>query len=313
MSLPVCLTPPVTTDARATIAALAQAQHGLFTVGEARAHGVSDRVLAGMVQRGELVRAHLGVYRMAAAPWTWTERQHAAVRAGGPKACVAYSGAATLLGVPGVPVGRPEILVPTTRLLRIDGVRVHRTRDLPPEDVTIVEGVRCTTGPRTVVDLAGRFSHTRRIALVDDAIACGAATRGRMFARATALRMGRAGVATVVDVTAPGADGTFRSTLERRFAHGVRREGLPAPDYNRPLRLRGRVYVPDALWGHRDLVVELHGLRFHDTPADRGRDDERLNAFTEMGLRVLVFTWRQVLDEFAEVARLLQTTLGCVT
>ena len=182
--------------------------------------------------------------------------------------------------------------------------------NLPDEDVTTVAGVRCTTGPRTLIDLAGRFSASARIELVDAAIGAGIVTRPRLYERATALRNGRAGVGTIVEITAPDAEGVFRSTLERRFSRGVRRAGLPRPEVNRPLRLHGRLYVPDALWPSHGLVTELHGLRFHSTPAQRGRDDERLNAFTELGLRVLVFSWQQVLDDFGAVAATLRRALG---
>lgn len=297
-------------DARAAVVGIARANDGFVSLTAARQADVSDKVLADMTRHGLLERVHLGLYRATSVPWSWEALQLAAVRAGGPRACAACSGAAGLLGLPGVPLGRPEIVVAGTRLLRIDGVRVHRTRELPDEDVTTVAGVRCTTGPRTLIDLAGRFSATHCIELVDAAIGAGIATRARLYERATALRNGRAGVGTLVEVTAPDAEGVFRSTLERRFARGLRRHGLPRPEVNRPLRLRGRVFVPDALWPSHDLVTELHGLRFHSTPAQRGRDDERLNAFTELGLRVLVFTWRQVFDEFAAVAATLRRALG---
>lgn len=301
---------PTDHEARAAVVGIARANGGFVPLAAAREAQVSDKVLAAMARRGLLERSHLGLYRVASASWSWEARQQAAVRAGGPRACAAYSGAAGLLGLPGVPLGRPEIVVPSTRLLRIEGVRVHRTRELPDEDVTTVAGVRCTTGPRTLIDLAGRFSASARIELVDAAIGAGIVTRPRLYERATALRNGRAGVGTIVEITAPDAEGVFRSTLERRFSRGVRRAGLPRPEVNRPLRLHGRLYVPDALWPSHGLVTELHGLRFHSTPAQRGRDDERLNAFTELGLRVLVFSWQQVLDDFGAVAATLRRALG---
>ena len=216
-------------DARAAVVGIARANDGFVSLTAARQADVSDKVLADMTRHGLLERVHLGLYRATSVPWSWEALQLAAVRAGGPRACAACSGAAGLLGLPGVPLGRPEIVVAGTRLLRIDGVRVHRTRELPDEDVTTVAGVRCTTGPRTLIDLAGRFSATHCIELVDAAIGAGIATRARLYERATALRNGRAGVGTLVEFTAPDAEGVFRSTLERASPGACADTVCPAP------------------------------------------------------------------------------------
>lgn len=301
---------PARLDARTALARLAQRQDGLFHVQQARAAGVSDRMLTLMFRRGEIVRVHIGVYRYTCVPWTWEARQRAAVLGGGPHAYASHAGAARLLGLRGVPCGRPEICRPGNAESELDGVWVHRSRELEDVDVTDVRGIRCTAGPRTVIDLACRLPRTGRIALVDEAICAGAASRSLLYRRACALVNGRAGVGTLIDITRPEAEGIFWSALERGFGRGVRRHQLPTPEFNAPVRIDGRLFYADALWRPQMVVGELHGLAFHSRPDQRGRDDERLNLFASMGLRTVVFTWQDVMGDFDPAAQTLRRTLA---
>ena len=97
--------------------------------------------------------------------------------------------------------------------------------------------------------------------------------------------------------------------MERAFGRHIEQYGLPIPEYNALIEVAGRRYYADALWRPRELVAELHGLAFHNLPADRARDDERMNALTSTGLRTLVFRWRQVLYGFDGVARTIHEAL----
>lgn len=287
----------------------ARKRHGLFTIAHARACGVDDRMRRRMEAAGAIERVHPRVFRFTGSGWTWEARQVAAVLACGSGATASHAGAARLLGLP-VPSGRPEVTVATRGYPRLDGVRVHRTRALDPGDVTRAHGVACTTGSRTLIDLAGRLTPERRIALVDEAICAGAASRANLHARAVALAPGRRGVATLADVTRPGAEGAFWSRLERRFGAGIRAAGLPSPEYNSPIRIRGRLRYVDALWRRWLVVVELHGLRFHDAPAQRRADSERQNELTLAGYRCLVFTWQDVFADMPRVAATVANALG---
>jgi hypothetical protein len=172
-----------------------------------------------------------------------------------------------------------------------------------------VNGIPCTTGSRTLIDLCSRFPEDVNIHRADQAICAGIASRSTLHTRATALKAGRRGVRKLAEITAPEADGTFWSALERAFGSNIRCYGLPTPEYNKPITIAGRLYYADAMWQPSGVVAELHGMAFHSLPFDRANDDERLTAFVSIGLRTLVFTWRQVLYEFDEVARVLRQAL----
>lgn len=249
--------------AKGRLIALAQLHDGIFDLSQARDSDVSKQALRGMLSRGEIVRVHRGVYRYASHPWTWEARQRAAVLGGGRDAYASHAGAARLLGLRGVACGRPEVCRPGSAESELAGVWVHRSRELEDVDVTHVRGIRCTTGSRTCIDLAGRLTRAERIALVDEAICAGATSRPVLYRRASELANGRKGVETLIDITRPGAEGTFWSTLERAFGRGIRRRQLPMPEFNAAVRVNGRLFYADALWRPQRVVGELHGLAFH--------------------------------------------------
>jgi hypothetical protein len=288
---------------------LARGQRGLFTIQQARTVGVTDRVRHRMLAGDEIERVHPGVHRFITAAWDWEAVQFAAVLGGGRSAVLSHAPAARLLGLAVPFAGRAEITVTATGCPRLAGVRVHRTRELPDGDTTIVRGIRCTSGPRTLVDLAGRLPWATCTQLVDEAVCAGVTSRSRLHERAEALRPGRAGVGRLIDLVAPGSDAGFWSALERAFFVGVRAHGIKEPLPNAAIRHGGRLLYADALWPEERLIVELHGLRFHSTPAHRERDDERVNLFTLAGHRVLLFTWREVHSDFDDVARKLRQAL----
>lgn len=102
--------------------------------------------------------------------------------------------------------------------------------------------------------------------------------------------MAASGVLDIILATAPGAEATFRSWLERQASRAFRRLGVPQPAWNVPLDdAKGRIGIVDCLWDC-DLVVEFEGLRFHTTPAQRRRDASRFNRLARRG-PVLRYTW----------------------
>jgi very-short-patch-repair endonuclease len=96
-----------------------------------------------------------------------------------------------------------------------------------------------------------------------------------------------------------------RSELEREFLKLCRRHHLPMPAVN----LQIEAMTVDFCWMEQRLIVETDGYRYHRGKAafedDRSRD-LRLRA---LGYEVVRLSYRQVVDEPARVAAVLQTTL----
>jgi hypothetical protein len=295
--------------------AFARRRDGVFTTAEALECGVTHRMLERLRRRGEIVRIHRGVYRFAHVLVTPMQQVRAALAMTNGSAVASHGSAAMLLGLNDVPLATPEVTVITRRghVPQRDGIRVHTSRNLPAQDLTHVRSIPCTTGSRTLIDLCPRFPDAVNIQRADQAVCAGIAVRTTLHARATALSNGRRGVQTLAAITAPDADGTFWSALERAFGANIRRWGLPVPVYNAPIDVAGRRYYADAFWQSDRLVAELHGLAFHTQPADRASDDERMNAFTSAGLRILVFRWNHVMHEFDQVATTIRQALSADT
>lgn len=87
----------------------------------------------------------------------------------------------------------------------------------------------------TVCDLSTADDPWESLSILDDAVACGASLR--WINRVAKARVhGRDGVALIERATRTGAVAEFRSWLERAGAHIIRLGGLPAPQWNVPVR-----------------------------------------------------------------------------
>jgi very-short-patch-repair endonuclease len=186
-------------------------------------------------------------------------------------------------------------------------IAVHRSRTLTEADRTGQDdGLALTTVTRTLVDLADvltphrleRVLHRAQHLRLLDAAALERRLAELPGRRAHALR---AALATLAHA---GPDLT-RSELEERFLALVATGRLPRPELN----VRLGPFEVDALWRAQRLVAELDGAAAHLTPrafdADRRRDAD----LQVRGLRVVRFTWRQVVHEPRAVAGTLRALL----
>ena len=156
------------------LAAIAEENDGLLTAEQARQAGLTDSVLARLVQRGRIERTARGVYRIPyITPSRFSQYREAVLWAKanrGPKD-VALS-RATALSVYGISDANPHVIhltVPKSARLRRQkprGVVVHR-EDLTPEDISVHEGIPLTTISKTVADL---LRSSARLDLVRQAI-----------------------------------------------------------------------------------------------------------------------------------------------
>ncbi len=281
----------------------ASRDHGLVTLADAAACGVSRKQVWRLAQEGVLVRRQRGLYQMGGFAPDWVARVATGLLAAGSAAVASHQTALALHGIDRLPrPAIPHVLIEDTTLLRTDKAIVHRTRRLEDVDVTTAMGLRCTTGARTCIDLARTLPPQELVALVDDVIAARKSSRRLLHQRASELRAGRPALSTILAVTHPEADGEFWSWLERTFGHLVKSAGLPAPLFNAELPGVPGVFV-DALWPNAPLVVELDGLRFHGAPSQQRKDQARANRISLAGYPVLRYSWQDVTSEPGRVVR----------
>jgi len=229
--------------------------HGVLTTDRLRATGLTTERVRQLCTNGTLRRVRRGVFVVAAAPAS--DRQRIAI------ACVATGGTAssTTAGrywafrrVPIDPRVHVTLLRSSmSRHKRLDGVCVHRCLELPATDVVRCgDGIRVTSPPRTLFDLAAVVDAEALESMIEQAIDRGMFGVATLWGVARRLaRRGRAGSTRFVDVLASrsawrkpsGSDDEL--TLERLLVSA----GMRRPERQFAVRLPdGRTVRPDLVW-----------------------------------------------------------------
>lgn len=296
----------------------AEVQHGVFTLSQARDHGASLKAVKHRLATGAWVSfPYVGVYRVAGSPPSWQQDLHALVLAAGPEAAASHRSAAALLGFPGF-TRRCPLEVVTRRPLRerTPGARVHSSRLLPPEHLTVVEGIATTCVARTVLDLSGVLHPRRTERVLDNCLARKLATLDAIRTATDLLaKRGRPGIAVMRRLLATRDDDYVppESSLEARAIELIRSTGLPDPvcqlDIGDDDGWIGRV---DLAYSDRRLVIEVDSDLHHSTVVDRQADRIRDGRLSAAGWRVERITGAE-LDRPAALADRLRTILEFTT
>jgi hypothetical protein len=182
---------------------------------------------------------------------------------------------------------------------------------LTAADCTVVQGIPCTTVPKTLLDIAGVVPLWELRKAVSEAevlrVLDFPATR-RLMLRSRGRR-GVARLRLILDGLHPDTKRT-RSELERLFLGMCVKGGLPRPEVNVRLEVDGgRWLQPDFLWRDAGLIVEADSRRFHDTNSAFQHDRRREQRLQSAGWRVSRCTWEQVESEPRALAKTIQALL----
>lgn len=132
---------------------VAEQQAGYFTAHQAAEVGFSGERLAGHSKSGRFQRVAHGVYRLARFPSSRFEDLFVAWLKCGPKSAISHESALALYDLSDVLPGEVHVTVPRTASRRRKGIRLHTNR-LSPANVVKREGLRVTSVPRTIADVA---------------------------------------------------------------------------------------------------------------------------------------------------------------
>ncbi|MGB7588275.1 MAG: type IV toxin-antitoxin system AbiEi family antitoxin domain-containing protein [Solirubrobacterales bacterium] len=265
----------------AAAANIAARQHGVVSLRQLRAVGMTESGVRRRVEAGHLHRIHRGVYAVGHTALSHHGRWMAAVLAcggnppdpqqqRGPSAVLSHRSAAMLWGLlpPQAGVVDVSALASGGRAKR-RGIRLHRPRSLLPEQITRRSAIPVTIPARTLDDL-------QRVV---------PAEQHRRAIRQAAV-LGLASEPVLIH------DGT-RSELERLFLRHCRKCGLPAPEVN----VRIDSMEVDFLWRDRRLIVETDGYRYHRGRAAFEDDRNRDLKLRALGYSVIRLTYRQVVEQ----------------
>lgn len=272
----------------------------MVTRRELRMLGVSARAERDRVEAGEWELAAPGVIRLAGGPRSPEQDLMVGCLAGGALTVASHQSAAWLWDMAPVP-SRHAITVPRERRIVLAGFDVHRPLSTPTH-VTQRRGIPCTDPLRALVDLAAVAPAREVDDAVDRALASQLLTVGALEAEIGRLsRSGRCGV------------GLMRSALHRRGLIGA-----PAPSVleSRTLRLLRRAGIEpmgvEVRMGEGGryridiqltptLVIEVDGYAFHFSPEQKAEDERRRRRIRLTGVEVLVYTWRDVVYDGAQM------------
>jgi len=305
------LIPPVD----AVIARIARAQHGVVSRRQLTALGLTPQQIQRRLTVGLLHRLYAGVYAVGHTRLSDKGHWIAAVKACGPEAALSYRSAAALIEIRPTSRARIDVSSPTRRGRTIGAIDAHRADNLRPQDVETVDGIRCTSVARTLLDLTEVLSRREVERAIDQA-----EVRGRFDLNAIddvlARANGRHGAPILQAILAEMRFATTitASELEERFLQICIAANLPAPQVNSWIALPGGAgYSPDFAWPERRLIVETDGRAYHDTHRRFEHDRRRDQLLTVAGWRVVRFTWRQVVNERQHVAATLTALLAYPT
>jgi len=268
---------------------LAATQHGVVTRAQLLAAGVTLATLNRRIACKLLVPLHRGVYAVGL-PVSEQGRAMAALLACGVDAAVSHQTAAALRKfAPADNTDSPVHVILSSGDRRRPGIRIHWIRDIRPDEITTVDGIRQTTPARTLLDLAATVTTRDLEKATVEALGMRLTTPaelGEMVKRHPAHR----GSARLRALLGSAESTVTRSRAERLFLELVRKAGLHPPETNASVA----AFEVDAVWRSEKLIVEIDGKAFHATSGRVAADRRRDFALAAAGYRVIRITWHQL-------------------
>jgi hypothetical protein len=286
------------------IAALAEAQHGVVSLAQLRALGMTASAVRMRVAAGKLHRVHYGVYAVGHPLLTPKGHLMAAVLACGEGSMLSHQTAGAHLNLRPTQRAKVDVTAPGRSGKSRTGIQVHSAKTITPADVTVMDRIPCTTWARTLLDLA-EVLHPRAVEK-----ACDRAEQLKIFdlrALDDVLRRadGRRGARVLHEILRSyriGEDYT-RNDLEDALLAICPEAGVPPPRVNYWIPLPGGDVEGDFVWVERKLIVETDGDATHGTHQGRENDHRRDRRLRKAGWQVERFTWREVFHDRARVVR----------
>jgi len=291
---------------------LAGRQQGLLTTESAIEIGWSTSSIDRAVRSGRIERPEPGVLKIGGAPLTWRQLLHAK--------CMTEAGyadrraSAALYCLEGCDPRIQDVVVRRWHRRPNDSVRfLHESTRLTDADVTVVDGIPCTTIEWTLIHLGSVVPSVTVETALDDALRRGLTTPEKLwevFLRVAAKGVRGCGVIRPMLVRRLGTSGRRPNGFEMRLFRILEHAGLPLPIAQ--WEIRDGDWVAYADWGyerHR-IALECVSDEWHSGRVRRYRDITRRNRIINLDIEVLEFTDDHVKHEKALVAKTVEAALA---
>lgn len=268
---------------------------------------MSDSAIKHAIETGRLHSVFRGVFAVGRRQISERGRLLAATLACGEGAVISHRSAAALMGLLDKGPASIDVIAPSRRGRKIDGIRRHHVRRPQRWETGTFDGIPCTSPARTLVDLAGVLG-TRTLRSAFER----AAARKLLDLGAIELSVGSGGrtgtrvLRELLDEWRPAAPvlarGRLKSPLEAKVLPLLAKHGLPMPLANAPVELvEGRIEV-DFLWPQHRFVLEADSRAFHATDVAAERDRWRDRELIRVGYSSLRITHDQAESEAEAIA-----------
>jgi len=279
------------------LAELAGRQFGVVSTGQLRGLGLTQGQIRDRINAGLLHRVHRDVFAVGHRRIVAHARLIAALLTCGPASFLSRRTGAAVWGLRKLNLRAIEVTVMATRPPRRDGLLTHRTSNT--EDITTRNGLRVSTVPRLLLELASRERPAELDRLITEAI------------RKQVLDLTEMELALHRHARSPGIRNLKRalrayrpmperaSGLEAAFDALIACTDIPPPLRN--VIVEG--WELDCYWPHVRLAVELDGRPYHVAVRDLEKDRYKDGKLLLLGIRVLRITDRRLELEPAAVLR----------
>ncbi|MFI9401565.1 type IV toxin-antitoxin system AbiEi family antitoxin domain-containing protein [Nocardia sp. NPDC052316] len=227
---------------------------------QALAAGMSDSQLQRLCRSGQWQRIRAGHYVNAPQPALTPAGRHlmlvlAMCEAMSDDAVASHCSALVLHGLPtwSIPLERAHVTRDRIAGGRIRKQLVLHSAQIAPDEITLINGVRVTTVPRTIFDITRSVGFEYAVVCGDSALRQGLTTVGELgeHLRRAAHRRGARQAARAIEFL----DGRSESVGESRSRVAFQESGLPAPE------LQARVCTDDAVCvGRVDFLFDELGV-----------------------------------------------------
>lgn len=270
------------------VARLAAEAEGVVDFGELRGCGLTQQSVDRRARAGRLHRLHEGVYAVGHPSVSLTGRFIAAVKACKPDAALSHRARAAHLGMAPWQERDIEVTIPAGATRDHAGIQVHRSSFMARRDLMVRDGMLVANPAWTVVALASVLPREELRSAVREALGLQIVSVRSLLALLERLGPVR-GARNLRHILARARP--TRSELEDVVYDLIVGGGFMPPEVNEPLRLEGRVVIPDLRWPEQKLIVEADGARWHDNALARADDAERQALLKRHGETVLRVRW----------------------
>jgi hypothetical protein len=281
------------------IAEIACRQHGVFSLEQVDALGITPDQREFRARTGRWEVRHDRVYRMAGVPPSWRGEVLAACLGAQGLALASHRSAAQLRELPGGRTDLVEITCHRWKRAKTDGLVVHETLHLVDEDIETIDGIPTASVEQTLLGLAAVSPF-----VIEAAVDCALSRRMTTISALERFvqrkgKRGRNGIG-VLRALVEGLDplaGVPESVMETKLKQLLRRRGFPPPVFQYEIWHEGRFIARvDAAYPEHRIAMEYDSYEHHTGKQAIVRDNDRRNALREI-------RWRTVVVTAADVAR----------